>query len=210
MTDAQATASLTQHARLFDAGAHVVAAAFVGGAPALALADGAVLIGEPEEQKRVAAHPDAAILTAISDGKTLLTGGDDGRVVAIQADGAPARDRRREGPLDRRAGDARQGLCLERRQAGPRARRNRGRQDLERAVDRSGPRLPAEGLSSRGDALQWRDALVSEGRRRAANPGVEGRPSRRRPSLPTGAFSSPRCRRTRCTAGGLPIRATCA
>ena len=32
--------------------------------------------------------PAAAILTAISDGKTLLTGGDDGRVVAIGADGA--------------------------------------------------------------------------------------------------------------------------
>ena len=30
----------------FDAGAHVVAAAFVDGAPALALADGVVLIGE--------------------------------------------------------------------------------------------------------------------------------------------------------------------
>ena len=89
MTDARATASLTQHARLFEAGAHVVAAAFVGRAPMLALADGAVLIGEPEDQKHVDVHPGAAILTAISDGKMLLTGGDDGRVVAIQADGAP-------------------------------------------------------------------------------------------------------------------------
>ena len=88
MTDARATASLTQHARLFEAGAHVVAAAFVGGAPMFALADGAVLIGEPEDHRRVVAHPDAVILTAISDGKMLLTGGDDGRVVAIQADGA--------------------------------------------------------------------------------------------------------------------------
>ena len=48
MTEAQAGSSLTQHARLFDAGAHVVAAAFVDGAPALALADGVVLIGEPD------------------------------------------------------------------------------------------------------------------------------------------------------------------
>ena len=62
---------------------------FVDGAPVLALADGAVLIGEPEDQKRVIVHPDAAILTAISDGKILLTGGDDGRVVAMQAGGAP-------------------------------------------------------------------------------------------------------------------------
>ena len=80
------SSSLTQHARLFDAGAHVVAAAFLDGAPALALADGAVLIGDPDEQKRVAVHPDAVMLTAISDGKTLLTGGDDGRVVSVRAD----------------------------------------------------------------------------------------------------------------------------
>ncbi len=89
MTEAQATTSLAERVRPFDAGAHVVAAAFLGEAPALALADGAVLIGGPGEQKRVEAHPDAAILTAISDGKTLLTGGDDGRVTAIGADAAP-------------------------------------------------------------------------------------------------------------------------
>jgi WD40 repeat protein len=88
MTEAQAGSSLTQHARLFDTGAHVVAAAFVEGAAALALADGAVLIGDPDAQKRVVVHPGAAMLTAISDGKTLLTGGDDGRVVAIRADGS--------------------------------------------------------------------------------------------------------------------------
>jgi WD40 repeat protein len=87
MTEGQAASSLAEHARLIDAGAHVVAATFLDGAPALALADGAVLIGEPDEQKRVVAHPDAAMLTAISDGKTLLTGGDDGRVVAVRAGG---------------------------------------------------------------------------------------------------------------------------
>ena len=82
-----AASSLARHAQLFDAGAHVVAAAFVDGAPTLALADGAVLIGDPGEQKRVVVYPDAAMMTAISDGKTLLTGGDDGRVVAVRADG---------------------------------------------------------------------------------------------------------------------------
>ena len=63
-------------------------AAFVDGVPALVLSDGALLIGDPDEQKRVAAHPDASILIATSDGKTLLTGGDDGRVVAVRADGS--------------------------------------------------------------------------------------------------------------------------
>ena len=88
MTEADnAVSSLAQHARLFDAGAHVVAAAFVDGAPTLARADGIVLIGDPQEQKRVVVYPEAAMLTAISDGKRLLTGGDDGRVVAVRADG---------------------------------------------------------------------------------------------------------------------------
>ena len=88
MTESESAASsLAQHARLFDAGAHVVAAVFLDGAPTLALADGATLIGGPDDQKRVVVHPEAAMLTAISDGKTLLTGGDDGRVVVVKADG---------------------------------------------------------------------------------------------------------------------------
>jgi WD40 repeat protein len=89
MPEAQTSASLAEHVQALDAGAHVVAAAFIDGAPALALADGAALIGAPGEQKRIAAHPDASILTAVSDGKTLLTGGDDGRVVALRANGGP-------------------------------------------------------------------------------------------------------------------------
>ena len=87
MTEGQSASSLAQRVVSFDAGAHVVAAAFLEGAPALALADGAALIGEPGAQKRLVVHSDAAMLTAVSDGKTLLTGGDDGRVVAARADG---------------------------------------------------------------------------------------------------------------------------
>ena len=52
MTESEtAASSLAQHAQLFDAGAHVVAAAFVDGAPTLALADGVVLIGDPQGAK---------------------------------------------------------------------------------------------------------------------------------------------------------------
>src|SRR5580692_8853240 len=80
--------SLTQHVEAFSAGAHVTAAAFIDDAPALALGDGAALLGEPNAPKRIEAHPDAAILLAASDGKKLMTGGDDGRVVAISRDGA--------------------------------------------------------------------------------------------------------------------------
>jgi WD40 repeat protein len=63
----------------------VVAAAFVGEAPALALANGTVKLAERD----VPAHPDGAILCAALDGERWLTGGDDGRVVAISATGAP-------------------------------------------------------------------------------------------------------------------------
>ena len=86
MTEDQAPTLLAEQVRPFDAGAQVVAAMFLGEAPALALADGGVLIGEPDEQKRVEAHPGAAILFAVGDGRTFLTGGDDGRVVATDAD----------------------------------------------------------------------------------------------------------------------------
>src|SRR5574337_1143287 len=87
MTDAEAKTSLSEHVRTIEAGAHVVAAAFLEGKPALALADGFVLLGEAGDQKRIAAHPDATILAAVADGRTLLTGGDDGRVVATAPDG---------------------------------------------------------------------------------------------------------------------------
>ena len=81
MTEADnAASSLAQHARLFDAGAHVVAAAFVDGAPTLALADGVVLIGDPQEQKRVVVYPDAAMLTAISAGKQVRARDESGAV----------------------------------------------------------------------------------------------------------------------------------
>jgi WD40 repeat protein len=81
------TSSLTAHVRPLAAGAHVVGAAFLGGAPALALADGVVVVGEPGAENRLAVHPEGAILVAASDGEALLTGGDDGQVARIDADG---------------------------------------------------------------------------------------------------------------------------
>ncbi len=87
MTDAQAQTSLAEHLHPLDAGGQVVAAVFLGEKPVLALADGLVLLGEQGEQSRVVVHEDAAILTAVADGRTLLLGGDDGLVTAIGADG---------------------------------------------------------------------------------------------------------------------------
>ena len=82
------TSSLAKQVQFFETGAHVTAAGFLDGAPVLALGDGAVLLGEPGAQTRAPAHPSGAILAAVNDGKLLMTGGDDGRVVATSADGA--------------------------------------------------------------------------------------------------------------------------
>ncbi|MBV9394067.1 MAG: WD40 repeat domain-containing protein [Methylobacteriaceae bacterium] len=79
--------SLTESTTLIDAGAEVVAAAFLGRTPALALADGNVLFPGPGEERRIAAHPGGAVLVTASDGKRLVTGGDDGRLVATDAGG---------------------------------------------------------------------------------------------------------------------------
>jgi WD40 repeat protein len=79
--------SLTSHVHAIEAGDHVLAATFLGEQPALALADGVILIGPPGAQRRVAAHPGAATLVAASDGQRWITGGDDGRVVATSAAG---------------------------------------------------------------------------------------------------------------------------
>jgi WD40 repeat protein len=69
------------------AGAGVVGAGFLGRTPALALADGVVVLAEIGAEQRVAAHHDAAILVAAFDGRRVLTGGDDGRLVATDASG---------------------------------------------------------------------------------------------------------------------------
>jgi WD40 repeat protein len=79
--------SLTQNITPYDAGAHVTGAAWLGETAAFALGDGAVLLAQDGSGRRVAAHPDGAILVAAGDGRRLVTGGDDGRIAATGADG---------------------------------------------------------------------------------------------------------------------------
>ena len=88
--------SLLERVERIEAGAPVVAAAFLGEAPALALGDGTVLLGGT----RVGAHADGAILCARADGARFVTGGDDGRVVATFADGATRELAREAGWID--------------------------------------------------------------------------------------------------------------
>jgi WD40 repeat protein len=79
--------SLTSAVEPLALGEPIVAAAWLGDTPVLALADGRVRLGEAHDARRLLAHPDAAILVAASDGRRLITGGDDGRVVATDANG---------------------------------------------------------------------------------------------------------------------------
>ena len=79
--------SLTEHVTPLEAGAHVVAAAFLGDRPALVLADGGILMGPAGAQLRHEPHAGGGILVATADGATLVTGGDDGRVVRTAQDG---------------------------------------------------------------------------------------------------------------------------
>ena len=79
--------SLVQHVTNIEAGDSVVACAFLGRTPVYALADGTLLYAGIGEEKRVKAHEDAAILVALADGKRFFTGGDDGLLVATDAEG---------------------------------------------------------------------------------------------------------------------------
>ncbi|WP_442754446.1 WD40 repeat domain-containing protein [Methylocystis sp. JAN1] len=79
--------TLTNAVEPLSLGDAVVAGGWLGDTPAFALADGSVTLGDSNESRRIAAHPDAAILVAAGDGKRLVTGGDDGRVVATDAGG---------------------------------------------------------------------------------------------------------------------------
>jgi WD40 repeat protein len=84
MTDA--SESLTQRVEPLEAGAHVIAARFIGEQPVLALADGTVLLGMNNQPLRP--HGDAAILVASTDDGALITGGDDGKIVSTKSDGS--------------------------------------------------------------------------------------------------------------------------
>ena len=91
------TSSLTDRLTPIAAGAHVIAAHFLGRTPVFALADGTVLISEPGNETRIAAHPDAAILCAASNGTVLFTGGDDGKIIATSAAGVTTEIAREKG-----------------------------------------------------------------------------------------------------------------
>jgi hypothetical protein len=80
--------SLREHVVDVAAGAHVVGAHWLKSTLALALADGRVLRWRDGATESVEAHA-GGILCATGDGERLISGGDDGRVVATPAEGEP-------------------------------------------------------------------------------------------------------------------------
>jgi WD40 repeat protein len=78
--------SLTDRVRPIDAGAPVVGVHFFGATPVFVLGEEALLFAHDKEEVRLPIHA-GAILASVSDGNRIVTGGDDGRLIATDADG---------------------------------------------------------------------------------------------------------------------------
>lgn len=80
--------SLREHVVPVEAGEHVVAVAWLKQTLVLALADGRLLRWRDGAVESLAAHR-GGTLSACADGERLISGGDDGRIVATAAEGEP-------------------------------------------------------------------------------------------------------------------------
>ena len=78
--------SLADRVRPIAAGAPVVGVHFLGKTPVFVLGEEALLFAPEDGERRVAVH-EGAILASASDGTRVVTGGDDGRLIATDAQG---------------------------------------------------------------------------------------------------------------------------
>jgi WD40 repeat protein len=78
--------SLTDRVRSVTAGAPVVGVHFLDGTPVFVLGDEALLFAGEQDEIRVPVHG-GAILSSVSDGERIVTGGDDGRIVVTSSAG---------------------------------------------------------------------------------------------------------------------------
>jgi WD40 repeat protein len=88
MTDTQSIPSVVDRSKPVAAGAPVVGLHFVGDRAVFALAEEALLLVAPDGAEQRASVHAGGILSVASDGARILTGGDDGKVVATDATGA--------------------------------------------------------------------------------------------------------------------------
>jgi hypothetical protein len=82
--------SVAERTRPVAAGAPVVAAHFLGDTAVFVLGEEALLLAPRDGETRRASVHGGAILSSIADGNRIVTGGDDGRVMATDANGASA------------------------------------------------------------------------------------------------------------------------
>ncbi len=88
MTDTSASLpSLADRARLVQADTAIVGVHFFRQTPVFVLGEEALLFAAPEGKKQIAIHG-GAILASAADGRRIVTGGDDGRLIATDRDGA--------------------------------------------------------------------------------------------------------------------------
>lgn len=85
---ADALPSLADRIRPVEAGAYVLAAAFLGPAAVYALVDGTVLFADEAGERRVPAH-DGGLQSAAGRDGVLVTGGDDGKVLKFATGETP-------------------------------------------------------------------------------------------------------------------------
>ncbi len=82
-----APSSLTDKVQPLTLNAEIIAAAFLGATPAYVTAEGELILAGTE-MRRVRLH-DGVTLCATADKDRIITGGDDGKVVEMRADGTP-------------------------------------------------------------------------------------------------------------------------
>ena len=87
MTSTAPTPSLADRVRHIDVGGAVVGVHFFERTPVFVLGEQALLFAPEQAEHRVLVH-DGGILASVSDGTRIVTGGDDGKLVATDADGA--------------------------------------------------------------------------------------------------------------------------
>ena len=161
--DTRPLPSLADRARLVAADRQLSACISSADVPVFVLGEEALSVRRREQERRVAIHG-GGILVSACDGARIVTGGDDGRLVATDADGdheSIAADAKRRW-IDQVALGARRRRRLVGRQGGACAHRQRRGARARSALHGRGARLRAERLPPRHRALQRRHALVSE------------------------------------------------
>jgi hypothetical protein len=78
--------SLADRVRSVIAGAPVVGVHFLGSTPVFVLGEEALLFAGEDGERRVVIHA-GAILNSVSDGKRIISGGDDGKLIEATPDG---------------------------------------------------------------------------------------------------------------------------